>query len=190
MKTKYSKLVLAIIIPGLFGFGKLYSGIPVDFSRFNPKSEISIKAAGVNLLIAEWKTSDGGRCEITLDLKNGASLFKSLKAGDNLKEPMSIIASNLQPRFDITIGTRDPAKPWPYIFFDKVDLRLFKSFTGDLSVHSVSVVSDGPYRANIIISKISAGSFNGDLIIKFYSGSPFVLIESAMIVNEPGVAYI
>ena len=189
MKNPFSKPLLIIIL-GLFSFGKIYSGIPVDFSKFNPKSEIIIKSIGVDLLTAEWKTSEGGRCMITLDLKTGAALIKSLQAGNDPKGAMSTIATDLQPRFDVTIGTRDPSKPWPYIFFDKVDLRPYKKYTCDLLVNAVKIVSDGTSRANIIVSKISTDSFNGDLVFKLYSGSPFILVEAAMKSNTAGCAYI
>ena len=158
MKTNYRKLIFTILIFGLSGFGNLYSLTPIDFSRFNSKSEISIKSAGVDLLCIEWKTSDAGRRAVTLNFATGASLLKSLQS-DDLIGSLSNIANNLQPRFDVTIGERDTAKKWPYIFFDKVDLRPYKKITGELSINSVKIVSDGSSRANIIISKITTGSF-------------------------------
>ncbi len=172
------------------GSSEAIAQVSFDFSQFNNKSEISIKKSGVDLLLVEWKTSDGGRCAVTLDLARTASLFKSVKADNDLKGSMSTIANNLQPRFDVTIGTRDPAKPWPYIFFDKVDLRPHQKITAELVLHSVKIVSEGASRASIIISKITAGSFNGDLVFRFYGGSPFVQVEAAMMASQTGCAYI
>ena len=149
-----------------------------------------VKKSGSDLLRTEWKTSDGGRCAVTFDFKEKRSILKSIEADSDQKGSWSIIASNLGPRFDVTIGTRDSLKPWPYIFFDKVDLRPFKTFVSDLSINSVKIISDGPSRINIIVSKISAGTFNGDLIFKFYSGSPFILVEAKMLSNEIRCAYL
>jgi len=178
------------MIYGLFGVGNVFSITPVNFSKFSPKSEISIKKSGVDLLLVEWKTSDRGRCSVVLDLANGASILKSIKADTDFEGPMSTIASNLQPRFDVTIGIRDTTKTWPYIFFDKVDLRPYNKLTCNFEINSVNIVSEGSYRADIIISRITVGSFKGDLILKFFSGSPFILVEAAMMPNNTNCAYI
>jgi hypothetical protein len=190
MEIKYSKLVFAIIIFGLFGFENMYSRTPIDFSKFSSESEISIKETRAGLLLAEWKDMDGGRFSMTLDFDSGVSLFKSIKADNDSKGSMTTIASDLHPRFDVTIGARDTAKKWPYIFFDRVDTRPYETITGDFTANSVEVVSEGIARANIKISEIRAGSFNGDMIIKLYSGSPFILVEAAMMANQANCAYI
>ena len=191
LKIQYLRnLIRAILVIWLFGSENLQAKTPVDFSKYNPKSEISIKIEGEDLLNVEWKSSEGNKCRAILNLANGASLLKSLQAGSPANGTIATIATELQPRFDVTIGERDKTKPWPYIFFDKVDLRPYKKFTSDLTVNSVKILSEGSSRVNIILSRITAGPFAGELILKFYSGSPFILVEAAMKINQPRCAYL
>ena len=194
---KRNTISILIIITNVFFFSFYLAGqTQINFSDYNPESEVLIKNIGIDLIRAEWKTTDGGRCAITLDLKDETSLFKTLEASSDQKGPMTIITSNLKPRFDVTIGTRTETtkaystKSWPYIFFDKVDLRPHKKYNSLLTIDSAKVVSDGLNRVKIIISKISAGSFSGNLVIGFYSGSPFINVVAEMMMKDPGAAYI
>jgi hypothetical protein len=54
---------------------------------------------------------------------------------------------------------------------------------------SARVESDGA-RASIAFSKLSAGPFSGELVLRFYAGSPFIHVEAAMGLEENLVAYI
>ena len=183
-------IVLLTLLFKLISINVLYSQVKVDFSGYNSKSEIVVKEAGDNLIRAEWKTNDGGRCAFILDLKQKSSLIKSIEGDSDRKGRMTIITENVNPRIDVIIGSRDPSKKWPYIFFDKVDLRPFEKFSSSLVVNSARIVSDGLTRISITLSEISAGAFYGDLVFKLYSGSPFIHITGEMVMPEPRVAYL
>ena len=163
--------------------------VPLEFSRYNPASEINITALGSNLLRARWNTSDGGRCAVTFDLRRGASLLQSVEVDTDRSGSLSVITQKIQPRFDVTVGTRKDTL-WPYVFFDRVNRRPYQKYTADLDPQSVQVVSDGLARAKIIISKIAAGPFSGYLVLYIYSGSPFIQIEAAMQTYDPRIAYL
>jgi hypothetical protein len=79
----------------LFDSSNLLSQFPVDFTQHNTKCEVYIKRIGVNLIRAEWRTSDGGRCALTLGFTIGASLLKSFEADTDLKGPLTIITTKL-----------------------------------------------------------------------------------------------
>lgn len=173
-----------------FGFDvEVRAAVPVKFSRYNPTSEIKITTLGSSLLRVQWNTTDGGRCAVTFDLGRGASLLQSLEVDTDQSGSLSVIAQEIQPRFDVTVGTRKNTS-WPYVFFDRVNRRPYQKHTADLDPQLVQVVSDGLTRAKIIISKIAAGPFWGDLVFYVYSGSPFIQIEAAMETYDPRVAYL
>ncbi len=85
---------------------QLDAQIKVDFSGYNTKSEIKVTKADTYLIRAEWKTNDGGQCAVSLNLKDKEPLFKALEASADQEGKMTTIASNINPRFDLRIGTR------------------------------------------------------------------------------------
>ncbi|MHC4681135.1 MAG: hypothetical protein ACYTEK_20845 [Planctomycetota bacterium] len=187
--TRVSSCCL-VLLALLFGLEtEVRAAVPVEFSQYNRASEINITAPGPDVLRVQWDARDGGRCAVTLNLEGGASLLQSLEADDDQNGSLSVITRAIQPRFDITVGTRKDTA-WPYVFFDRVNRRPYQRHTAVLDPRSVRVVSEGLTRAKIIISKIGAGPFSGDLVLYFYSGSPFMQIEAAMETRDPRVAYL
>ena len=166
----------------------------VNLREYDPACEINVTKAGENAILVEWSAGGTARCRTELDLAPDRPLFKSLDFAAGKDQPFSVIAADVRLRHDVIIGTRGPGErgedDGPYIFFDKVDRRPHQRHTARLDPHSAKVASDGPARASIVISSISAGSFAGDLVLRFYSGSPFIHIDAAMTTKAPKVAYL
>ncbi len=80
-------------------------------------------------------------------------------------------------------------KKWSYIFFDKVDTRPYVTFRSQLDIQSVEVVFESKSRVKIIIGNFG-WVFFGNLVLKFYGGSPFILVEAEMQPQKSGTAYI
>src|SRR5690606_22349164 len=143
MKNKNLRFVLLLSFYILLCNNQLKAQIEVDFSEYNTKSEILITKTDNNFLRAEWLTNDGGQCALTLNLKNDGFLFNTLVASTNHDDQMTIIASKINPQFDVRIGTRaetstrSSTKYWPYIFFDKVDSRPYTKFKSSLTLKAI-----------------------------------------------------
>lgn len=154
---------------------------PVDFSKFEPATGIKIERNGASLR-AEWPAGRTS-CAAIFSLDPAKPLFESLEMGG------VVIARELRPVFTITSGSRTERANERYIFFDKPALRATKTQDAVLDLNAVRVESHGA-RATISFSKLSAGPFAGELVVKIYSQSPFLQVEAAMSNTEKLLAYI
>ncbi|MBN1697872.1 MAG: hypothetical protein JW881_10200, partial [Spirochaetales bacterium] len=179
------------LIPGfllsIFTLTPLFSQTPVDLSGYLASSGIQVQLRNY-LLYAQWNTLSGGRCNVRFDLRNGYPLFASLNMSRTGNSPFITIATGIDPRFDISAGSR-PRDPWPYIFFDCVDARPYSRSTAHLELDSVKVKSEGA-RTTVSFSTLTAGVFSGELAVTIYNGSPLLHVEAVMTEEEPRVAYI
>ncbi|MBN2535670.1 MAG: dockerin type I repeat-containing protein [Spirochaetales bacterium] len=187
-RVKTTCLFLFFLLFMFFINGQVvFTQILVDFSGYDTSCEIAIQQQNT-LLDAEWNTTTGEKCKVRINLNQGNPLFQSIMMAPNPGSSFEVIAQDMHPRFDVTIGTQ-VRDLWPYIFFDCVDTRPYTRYTAELDIKTVKVQSEGK-RAKIIISVINAGSFTGDLVITLYSGSPLLHVEAVMATGEPWVAYI
>ena len=154
---------------------------PVDLSRFNPASGVQIERAGATLR-AEW-TADAKRCAAVFSLEPARPLLESLEAGG------TTVARGVRPVFAVTTGSRTERANERYIFFDKPASRPTQTHEATLDLKAVRVESTGT-RASIHFSNLTAGPFSGELVVRLYSGSPFVQVEAALKNEEKLLAYI
>src|SRR5687768_8749149 len=154
----------------------------VDLSRHNPACGIRVSQQG-RALTAEWKGAEGEPRSIVFSLDPAKPLFESLLVRG------AAVARDVRPVFTITTGSRVERPNERYIFFDKPVTRPTQTSVATLDLHSVRSESAGT-RATITFSKLAAGVFNGDLVVRLYAGSPVVHIEAAMSLDQKAVAYI
>jgi hypothetical protein len=158
--------------------------VAVDLSRYDAACGVRIEKRERALRV-EWPAGAGTRAA-TVALDPAKPLFASLEADG--KE----LARDVRPDYRITTGARVSRPNERYVFFDKpADQK-----NGRVKVHdarfelsSARVESDGA-RASIAFSKLSAGPFSGELVVRFYAGSPFVHVEAALSLEEKLVAYL
>jgi hypothetical protein len=155
---------------------------PLDLSRFDPASGIRIERQGSSLR-AEWRADGEKQHAAVFSLDPAKPLFESFEAGG------TIVARDARPIFTVTTGSRTERPNERYIFFDKPVSRPTKIHEAVLDLKAVRVESTGT-RASITFSKFTAGPFSGDLVVRLYSGSPFVHVEAAMSIDEKATAYI
>lgn len=165
----------------------IFTQVQVDMSGYNSACQVNVQLQG-EMLSATWATSANQIVRIVLDLRPGLPLFNSMSMSLEGSSTLRTITQNINPRFDVTIGTQTKTLV-PYIFFDYVDTRPYTRYEADLSITRVTVTSSGR-RVSISLSGLSAGSFSGDLVIHLYSGSPLIHMEAAMTTMAPWAAYI
>lgn len=168
--------------------------IEADFGGYERSCEVKVSRSGDQRVRVEWAAGDNGRCAVELDLLKGSPLFKTLEFAAAESGPFAVIAAGVQLRHDVIIGTRGLGErgedDGPYIFFDKVDKRPHARHTAELDPRSIKVSSIGTGRARVAVSRLSAGSFSGELILNFHGGSPFIHIDAAMSTDGQKVAYL
>lgn len=157
-----------------------------DLSKYDPSCGIRITEQDNNELKVEWSAGTMKQA-MTLNLNPGAPLLTAVQSS-SADHPPKVVATDLNPRFVITIGSRVSNTPG-YVFFDNPRRRPSTKHDSTLAPKDVRVTSTGR-RATIAIGGLSAGPFSGDLLMHLYDGSPFVHFQAAMTHNEPGRAYI
>jgi hypothetical protein len=159
--------------------------VAVDLLRYDAGCGVKIERKERSLRI-EWRAGGDATRAATISLEPGKPLFASLEADGK------VLARAVAPVYTVTTGARVSRPGERYIFFDKpADQK-----NGPVTVHeaaldlrSARVESEGS-RASVALSRISAGPFSGDLVLRFYAGSPFFHVEAAMAIHEKLVAYI
>ncbi|WP_240410034.1 CehA/McbA family metallohydrolase domain-containing protein [Flavisolibacter nicotianae] len=162
-----------------FLFSGLVAGaqLRVDLSGFNPKGEAKANVQKEGLSI-NWPVGGNERGRLHINLQKGQPLFSSIQ--QTKKGAWKEIASNLSPSFLLTVGKRDLVSQngWN-IFFDKTNKLPSKTFTVDLEKQRAAVISQGS-RTVVKISRVEAGTFNGDLEITVYNGSPLFNVAAVL----------
>lgn len=159
----------------------LAAAAPVDFSQFDLACGIEITQRDTSLR-AEWE-ADGAKHAAVFSLDPAKPLLESLNAGGKT------IARAVRPAFTIRTGMRIERPNERYIFFDKPAARETKTHEAVFDLKGVRVESAGN-RAAITFSKLTAGPFSGDLVVRIYAASPFVHLEAALNNQEKLLAYI
>ena len=182
-----NKICLFVLFLQIMTNTVLFSQIQVDLSGYSSSCQVAVQHQG-EMLYIDWDTSSGQTCSMILDLRLGFPLFNTISMTPEGSSSPVTITQNLNPRFDVSIGTRTKLL-WPYIFFDNVDTRPYTRYSTNFDFTQVKVTGEG-VRAAISFSTISAGTFSGDLVLYLYSGSPLIHPEAAMVTRTPWAAYI
>jgi len=158
-------------------------GVAVDLTKYDAACGVRVERKGKSLE-AVW-TAEGRRCAARLSLEAGRPLFETLETGD------AVLVRDVRPAYVVTVGSRKAPvnERERYVFFDKPASRPSQAHAAALDLKSVRVESAGK-RASISFSKLSAGPFAGELVVRLYDGSPLVHVEAALGLEEKGVAYI
>ncbi len=154
--------------------------VSVDLSRHDAASGVRVERRGAAPR-AEW-TADGRALAATFDL-SGGPLLASLEAGG------AVLARGVRPSYEVVTGSRTERANERYIFFDKPATRPTTRHAAALDLKSARVESAGK-RTTFSFSKLSAGPFSGELVVRIYDGSPLLHCEAAMGLEERLVAYI
>lgn len=157
----------------------------VDLSRYDAACGVKIGRRGRALRV-EWPAGPGSTRAATLSLDAAKPLFASLEADGRE------LARDVRPRVVVTTGARISRPAERYVFFDKPAAQKHgpvSTHDAALGLSTVRVESAGA-RASVSFSTLSAGPFSGELILRFYAGSPFFHVEAAMGLEQKLVAYI
>ncbi len=150
---------------------------PVDLSKFKKNNGAQVSTSA-NRLEVSWPVQNKEQGKIILNLDQNSPLFASLQLtqGGTTKE----IAVALDPAFVLTVGKRDliSQNGWN-IFFDKTHKKPHQAYLVELNKRQASVRSQGS-RTIIRISEVKAASFQGDLEITLYHGSPLFNVAAVM----------
>lgn len=159
----------------------------VDFSRFNKKG--SAKASVNNdLLEITWPAGEGGLARLLLNTAGKGTVIKSiqLESSGKWKE----IASGLEPVFILTEGKRDLEKRGGWnIFFDVTAYKPHTSHLLRKGRGSTRVSSEGS-RTVVTMNGMKGGTFQGDLEITLFNGSPLLNIAAVMTTQKDSTAII
>ncbi len=155
----------------------LHSQVPVNLKNFSNKNGVNITNANGALSVT-WPSGKGQSARVILDLDNFNPLIKGL--GNVSGSRYTEVASELDPKFLLTVGKRDLVSQngWN-IFFDKVPLKPFQSHLVEFKKDSASVRSFGS-RTVVSIGKLSAPGFDGHLELTFFNGSPLFNIAAVI----------
>ena len=163
----------------------LQDPVAVDLSRYDAACGVKIERKDRALRV-EWPAGGGATRAATLALDPSKPLFAALEADG--KE----LARDVRPGYRVTTGARLSRPNERYIFFDKPAAAKngpVRAHDAALELRTARVESAGA-RASVALSKLSAGPFSGELVLRFYAGSPFLHVEAAMSLEEKQVAYI
>ena len=186
-------MLLALL--ALLSLQSLDSGLPalaqdkdpvaVDLSRYDAACGVKVERKERSLRV-EWPAGGGATRAATLALEPGRPLFASLEADGR------VLARDVRPEYRVTTGARVSRAGERYVFFDKPAAEK----NGPVRVHDAAFdlksarVESAGSRASVAFSKLSAGPFSGELVLRFYAGSPFFHVEASMGIEEKLVAYI
>ena len=168
------------LIAGMLALVAAVQDVRVDLSKYDRSCDVMIERRD-DVLAAAWN-ADGRVFSATFAL-DGAPLIASLDVEN------ASIARNVRPLYIVTTGNRKQRPGVKYIFFDKPARGPKETHEAALDLKSVRVESAGR-RVAIRFSRLSAGPFSGELVVRIYAGSPFLHLEGAMAQGKSIIAYI
>lgn len=151
--------------------------IPVDLSGLQPASG-TVATVRNNLLDIQWPAGGREKARLLLHLDPQQPLFQSIQLTS--QGVYREVAAALDPAFTLTIGKRDLVSQngWN-IFFDRVPLKPHQSYALQFEKKQVKVTSHGA-RTQVIIGQATASSFQGNIEITLYKGSPLFNVAAVM----------
>jgi hypothetical protein len=164
----------------------------VDLSAYTNGGSVLVSSPDTNTLVVSWTNKLGNKYRVQFNLMPGQALLRSLDTAPGAGGAFTAVATNVDARYRIQVGTRFMKAGWPYIFFDDVDANtpLPVAYLSQLNPQTVHVITESPQRLKIVFSTLNLGPFNGDLTCYVYDGSPFVQFQASMLVDRPWTAYI
>lgn len=165
----------------------VWAQIAVDFSQFNKRGEAQATVIDNHLEIV-WPTGQNEKGKVSFNLEAERPVFSSMQlTRDGIFQE---IVSNINPAFILTVGKRDleKRKGWD-IFFDRTAYLPFEAHQVALEKRNVSLISNGS-RTRVIVSKVNAGPFSGELEVVFYNGSPLLNIAAVVATEKDSTAII
>lgn len=148
----------------------------IDLSGHLSDSAVSMKQEDSRVSV-QWPIADGESGSLTLDLKPGQPLIRSLGIVRGSNAPIELI-HDLQPVYNITVGSRDLREGWT-VFFDNPPRRPHETFHAKIAPESLRVVSRGP-RRTLVLDGVTAGPFAGELHLTVYPGCRLVHVEAVV----------
>ncbi|PWS31425.1 CehA/McbA family metallohydrolase domain-containing protein [Pedobacter paludis] len=150
---------------------------PVDLSSF--KKNGSTVSINKKLITLSWPAGKSVSGKIILDMDQKKPLFNSILLSKNgtFKE----IAKNLDPAFVLRVGKRtlSPSSGGWDVFFDKVPTRPYTTNLMAFDKRKASIQTSGS-QTIIKISQVKSNTFNGDLEITLYNGSPLFNVAAVV----------
>jgi hypothetical protein len=159
----------------------------VDLNKFNGEDQVAASVVKEVLNIT-WPTGEKQIGRLDINLNQEKPLFKSIQLGKEgiFKE----IITGVDPAFILTVGERDLEKRGGWnIFFDETAYKPHRSYRVELDSDQVNVETHGS-RTKVIISEVTAGSFQGNLEITLFNGSPLVNMAAVMSSEKDSLAII
>jgi len=143
-------------------------------------------AAQAQVKTVEWPAGKAVVGRMVLDMEPGKPLFKSVGLVEGGKRYESFRAADVA--FRLSVGTRDLVSQngWN-IFFDRVPLKPYKSFTLQMVKDSIAVRRYGS-RTLVRVGALRAGEFRGWLEITLFHGSPLFNIAAVMMTERDSTA--
>ncbi len=164
----------------------------VDWSEYHAGSAVLVSNASPTALEATWADKTGAQYRVVFNLIPGQPLLKSLATAPAAGGKFTMVAEQVDPKYRLTFGTRHPQIGWPYIFFDKVpeNKPAPTSAISTLNLNRVRVISESPQRVKLVFSTLTVGQYSGELGFYIYAGSPLLQVQSALVIDQPWVAYL
>ncbi|UYQ94329.1 hypothetical protein MKQ68_04390 [Chitinophaga horti] len=125
-------------------------------------------------LDVSWPAGNNLTGKVTFDLDPAKPLLRTVTLGN---QP---VAAGVDPVFLLTVGRRDllSQNGWN-IFFDKVPTRPHETYPIKLKKSSASVKTEGS-RTIVTIGRLSAETFEGNLEVTFFHGSPLFNVAAVL----------
>lgn len=172
-------LVRTLLLLGLWVASALAAAAAptIDVSALAPGSEVRIATTDTQVTV-EWP-ADTGTALATFDLAPDHALISSLSTRARPGAEPHLVARDLEPATTITVGQRDLARNGWMVFFDRVNTRPYQRHAVTRAF-TTAVATSTRTRAQLTFDGVRAGSFTGQLVFTFYSGSAFFQIETVL----------
>lgn len=171
----------------LLPYSMIFAQSTVDFSGFDKKG---LAKASVNndLLEIVWPAGEGESAKLLIKTRGEGAVIESMQLGSS--GSWSEIAAKVEPVFILTEGKRDLEKRGGWnIFFDVTAYKPHTSHLLKIDRGSTRVSSEGS-RTIVRMGGMKGGSFQGELEITLFNGSPLVNIAAVMATQKDSTAII
>ena len=155
---------------------------PIDSSAFRDSSGVTLSSKADRLRLV-WQDELGGPRRLVLNLEEPERLIEEIGTSHT-------VLRGIAPVFLMTVGSRDmdPRRGW-IRFFDKVNKRPYQTHRARLQITGARVISTGK-STTVIIDRLTAGSFEGQLQFTVYAGCGLVHVEAVLSTKEAARAIV
>jgi hypothetical protein len=159
---------------------------PVDLSGYQRASGVTIRADGSRLSIA-WPMAETEYGRLVLQLQAKEPLIEELGISETADGPVRVLLRKVNPVTFLTVGVRDLSKQGWNAFFDNPPRRPHETFPALLDRSKVRVQSHGR-QSTVILDRLSAGPFRGDLRFTVYPGCRLVHVQAVLSTEKDACA--